>query len=84
MKSPFVILVGMHFEAFGLPTNSVDSADPDQIAIWRNIVVAPYCNQLFLDIISDQAVKEPLALKAPITTAADDIHKYFFIVFLRK
>ena len=25
-----------------------------------------------------------LALKAPITTAADDIHKYFFIVFSRK
>ena len=26
----------------------------------------------------------PLTLKAPITTAADDIHKYFFIVFQRK
>ena len=25
-----------------------------------------------------------LALKAPITTTADDIHKYFFIVFQRK
>ena len=25
-----------------------------------------------------------LTLKAPITTAADDIHKYVFIVFLRK
>ena len=25
-----------------------------------------------------------LALKAPITTAADGIHKYFFIVFQRK
>ena len=25
----------------------------------------------------------PLTLKAPITTAADDIHKYFFIVFQR-
>ena len=25
-----------------------------------------------------------LSLKAPITTAADDIHKYFFIVFQRK
>ena len=25
-----------------------------------------------------------LTLKAPIRTAADDIHKYFFIVFLRK
>ena len=25
-----------------------------------------------------------LTLKVPITTAADDIHKYFFIVFLEK
>ena len=25
-----------------------------------------------------------LTLKAPITSAADDIHKYFFIVFQRK
>ena len=25
-----------------------------------------------------------LTLKPPITTAADDIHKYFFIVFLEK
>ena len=25
-----------------------------------------------------------LTLKAPITTAADDIHKYFFIVFSEK
>ena len=25
-----------------------------------------------------------LTLEAPITTAADDIHKYFFIVFQRK
>ena len=25
-----------------------------------------------------------LTLQAPITTAADDIHKYFFIVFQRK
>ena len=25
-----------------------------------------------------------LTLKAPITTAADDIHKYFFIVFSQK
>ena len=27
---------------------------------------------------------ERLTLKAPITTAADDIHKYYFIVFQRK
>ena len=28
--------------------------------------------------------KTLLTLKAPIKTAADDIHKYFFIVFQRK
>ena len=32
------------------------------------------CNSLICD----------LTLKAPITTEADDIHKYFFIVFQRK
>ena len=26
----------------------------------------------------------PLTLKAPIKTAADDIHKYFFLAFQRK
>ena len=26
----------------------------------------------------------PLTLKVPITTAADDIHRYFFIIFLEK
>ena len=29
-------------------------------------------------------VQHLLTLKVPITTAADDIHKYFFIVFQRK
>ena len=28
--------------------------------------------------------KPHLTLEVPITTAADDIHKYFFIVFQRK
>ena len=34
----------------------------------------------FFDII--QTIK--LTLKVPVTTAADNIHKYFFIVFQRK
>ena len=34
-------------------------------------------------VIGSNTVKD-LTLKAPITTAADDIHKYFFIVFQRK
>ena len=29
-------------------------------------------------------IASPLALQALITTAADDIHKYFFIVFSEK
>ena len=35
-----------------------------------------------LSVIYVQEVS--LALKAPITTATDDIHNYFFIVFQRK
>ena len=31
-----------------------------------------------------QSLLSLLTLKAPITTAADDGHKYFFIVFLKK
>ena len=31
-----------------------------------------------------EGVKAMLTLRALITTAADDIHKYFFIVFQRK
>ena len=33
-------------------------------------------------LLEDQSIS--LTLKVPITTAADDIHKYFFIVFQRK
>ena len=32
----------------------------------------------------DYAELLSLALKAPTTTAADDIHKYFFIIFQKK
>ena len=31
-----------------------------------------------------EVVDASITLKAPITTAADDIHKYFLIVFQRK
>ena len=34
--------------------------------------------------LSSSIVKRWLALKAPITTAADDIHEDFFIVLQRK
>ena len=37
-----------------------------------------------INISSPRSVNKVLTLKAPITTAADDIHKYFFIVFQRK
>ena len=36
------------------------------------------------DDIGTVYVTDSLTLKAPTTTAADDIHKYFFIVFQRK
>ena len=32
----------------------------------------------------EAVTKAVLTLKAPITTRADDIHKYFFIVFFRE
>ena len=38
-------------------------------------IFGTFCWDLFLTV---------LIVKAPITTAADDIHKYFFIVFQRK
>ena len=34
--------------------------------------------------VADDVFGGDLTLKAPITTAADDNHKYFFIVFQRK
>ena len=43
--------------------------------------------EILVSVSSDswkQKVGSVLTLKAPITTAADDIHKYFFIVFQRK
>ena len=36
------------------------------------------------ELLVPSTVKTVLTLKVPITTAADDIHKYFFIVFQRK
>ena len=39
---------------------------------------------LMINADSQFLVMELLTLKAPIMTAADDIHKYFFIVFQRK
>ena len=36
------------------------------------------------NILQMEAGEQVLTLKAPIMTAADDIHKYFFIVFQKK
>ena len=36
------------------------------------------------DVNRETEKLQVLAFKAPLTTAADDIHKYFFIVFQRK
>ena len=38
------------------------------------------CNDHFVSVVA----REILTIKAPITTAADDIGKYYFIVFQRK
>ena len=38
----------------------------------------------YVQMSSAAVVIGALTLKAPITTAADNIHKYFFIVFQRK
>ena len=48
----------------------VSSAENQKIKVNRSLV-------WFLVVLG-------LTLKAPITTAADDIHKYFFIVFQRQ
>ena len=43
-------------------------------------------SDLYLERDDDQKADSVLTLKAPVLTAADDIHtgKYFFIVFQRK
>ena len=46
-------------------------------------VICIYLSQSALQISKQQKTKV-LNLKAPVTTAADDIHKYFFIVFSEK
>ena len=48
---------------------------------------APFLKIVFFFILicsSSRSKFYPLTFKALITTAADDIHKYFFIVFQRK
>ena len=40
--------------------------------------------KVLLEDKGSKSKKTNLTLKAPITTAADDIYKYFFIVFQRK
>ena len=45
---------------------------------FSDFLVMPLDNQ----ILSEECLL--LTLKAPIMTAADDIHKYFFIIFQRK
>ena len=42
------------------------------------------CLEWNLPALTVEVLKTGLTLKAPITTAADDIHEYFFNVFQRK
>ena len=43
-------------------------------------------SKLYITVLTFQSTHSviPLTLKAPITTAPDDIHKYVFIVFRKK
>ena len=43
--------------------------------------ILPFYNALLCSAMADSA---DLTLKAPLTTAVDNIYKYFFIVFQRK
>ena len=43
-----------------------------------------YCNMYLTNVIQTAGDVRDLTLKAPIMTAADDIHKYYFIVCKRK
>ena len=54
------------------------------LAAYAN-VLRNYCNEFHLRPISEPSgLSDILTLKAPITTAADDIHKYFFYCFSEK
>ena len=59
-----------------LPTGPVE----DDQNVWQGPVVTDA--EYRVNVYSN--VPMSLSLKAPITTAADDIYKYFFIVFQRK
>ena len=55
----------------------------------EKIIVLKYSDYLsrtmcFRKVLNENFFRIILTLKAPITTAADDIHKYVFIVFQRK
>ena len=55
--------------------------DPESVALLNDSVTSPSLLTL-LEVGNKNRLY--LTHKAPITTAADDIHKYFFIVFQRK
>ena len=42
------------------------------------------CDRVFMETVMSEMFPGILTLKAPVTTAADNIHKYFLIVFQRK
>ena len=54
----------------------------DDISFWK-CFIAQVPNGKLMELRCPKNLST-LALKGPITTAADDIHKYFFIVFQRK
>ena len=60
-----------------------NSADSDQTLHIAASDLGLHCLPVLL-LWDIRQICQNLTLKAPVMTAADDIHKYFFIVFQRK
>ena len=66
-------------------TNLINNKQPKLILFFRNTpVLKREANMKIAELLFLKVDPFTLTLKAPIMTAADDIHKYFFIVFQRK
>ena len=73
------ILCQCNFSRHHLATFATPHPPPPQQRALNRINVVHVSNRQGINTL-----KTNLTLKAPITTAADDFHLYFFIVFQRK
>ena len=68
---------------------SLSGLTPEEKQQWQELIASnPYSNHVVAEALVEVMTETfslffVLTLKAPITIAADDIHKYFFIVFQR-